>query len=97
MQKAFDQMKALMTADILCTYPDHNMPFHIFTDALDYQLFACIMQECKPVAYYSKQLNSAQMNYTTIDEEHLCVIATLLEFHSILLGENILGIGDSSQ
>jgi hypothetical protein len=55
-QKAFKQMKALMAADIICAYPD---PFHIFTDASDYQFVTCIMQEGKPVAYYSKRLNSA--------------------------------------
>ncbi len=66
--KALDQMKALLAADILCAHPD---PFHIFTDASDYQLGACIMQESKPVAYYNKKLNSAQTNYATIDKDLL--------------------------
>jgi hypothetical protein len=51
MQKAFDQMKALMAADVLCAYPNHN----------NYQLGECIMQDDIPVAYYSKKLNSAQI------------------------------------
>jgi hypothetical protein len=64
------------------------------------------MQEGKPVANYSKKLNSAQKNCATIDEELLCVIATLCEFYSMLLGaerlahtyhKNILSIGNSSQ
>ena len=71
------------------SYPNHNKSFHIFTDASDYQLGTCIMQESKPVAYYSKNFNSAQMNYATIDIELLCVIGTLWELCSMLLGAEL--------
>lgn len=59
MQLAFDKMRCLMEEDVLAVYPDHNKRFHIFTEASDYQLGACIVQDWLPVAYYSRKLNKA--------------------------------------
>ena len=50
MQQAFVKMGALMTADALAAYPDHNKRFDIYTDASDFQFGVCIVQEGRLVA-----------------------------------------------
>jgi hypothetical protein len=51
-KKAFDKMRLQMAADALAAYPNHNRWFDIYTDASDFQLVACIIQEGRPIAYF---------------------------------------------
>ena len=53
-------MKSLIASDALLAYPDHYKPFHIETDASDFQLGTIIKQDNCPVAYYTRKLNNAQ-------------------------------------
>jgi transposase InsO family protein len=89
-QDAFDQIKTLISKETLLTFPNFNEPFHIFTDASKYQLGAVIMQNNKPLAFYSRKMNEAQKRYTTGEQELLSIVETLKEFRNILFGQQII-------
>jgi len=89
-QDAFDNMKKLIAQETLLTYPDFNKPFEIHTDASDVQLGACISQDGKPVAFYSRKLNPAQTRYTVTERELLSIVETFKEFRNILLGQQLI-------
>ena len=66
-QKFFEAIKRVIGREVFLGYPDFNAPFEIHTDASKLQLGAVISQKCKPVAFYSRKMNSAQQTYTTTD------------------------------
>ncbi len=82
-------MRLLMAADALEAYPDHNKLFNVDTDASDFQLGTCIIQEGRPAAYFLQKLTKSQQNYTTMEKEMLSIVATLKEFWGMLLGADI--------
>jgi hypothetical protein len=59
MQQAFDKMRLLMAANALAAYLNHNKRFEIYTDASDFQLGACIIQEGRPIAYFLQKLTKS--------------------------------------
>jgi len=94
MDKAFEEVKKLVSAAALCAYPDHNKRFVIETDASDYQMGAIIKQEddnglLRPVAYFSQKFNKAQLNYSTRDQELLSIVMVLKKFRTMLLGAQL--------
>ena len=50
---AFQKMKVLIAKDNILAYPDFSKKFTIHTDASYAQLGAVIIQEGKPLAFYS--------------------------------------------
>jgi hypothetical protein len=75
-QKEFDAIKQKMSRDTLLAFTDFEKEFHVYTDASNKQFGAVIMQEGKPLAFYSRKLNSAQTHYTTGEQGLLSIVET---------------------
>ena len=88
-KKCFEAIKRVIGREVLLDYLDFNAPFEIHTDASKLQIGAVISQKGKPIAFYPRNMNSAQQNYTTTEKELLSIVATLKEFHNILFGHQI--------
>jgi RNase H-like domain found in reverse transcriptase len=95
-QQAFDKIKKVIENEVLLAYPDFNKPFHIYTDASDHQLGAVIMQDKKPIAFYSLKLTAAQRRYTTSEGKLLSINESCKEYKNILLGYPIIVYTDHS-
>jgi hypothetical protein len=69
---------------------DFNNPssFHLYTDTSDHHLGAVIMQDKKPIAFNSRNLNTDQNRYSTTkrDRKLLSAIETCKEYKNILSG-----------
>eukprot|EP00957_Ditylum_brightwellii_P140849 10728730-Ditylum_brightwellii.AAC.1 len=66
-------MKSVMVSETLMTYPNHNLPYNINTDVLDYQMGTVLVQNGKAAAYCSKKFNKAQEHYSTMEKELLSI------------------------
>jgi hypothetical protein len=99
-QQSFDKIKKVIGTEVqvLFCYPDFNKPvlFHLYADASDHQLGSVIMQNKKPIAFYSRKLNIAQKWYinTEKNRELLSAIETCKEYKNILLGYPIIVFTD---
>ena len=82
-------MKQVMSRAVTLAYPDFNAPFEVYTDASDKQLGGVITQKVRSLAFYSRKLRGAQLNYTVTEKELLSVVETLKEFRCILYGQRI--------
>ena len=85
-QDALQKLKrSLVEAPLLHT-PDEAKPYQVITDASDYGLGAILLQEGRPVAFESRKLNSAQLNYTVIEKKMLAVVHALRVWRCYLEG-----------
>ncbi len=84
--KAFQEMKKIVSHEVLLSFPDYSLPFELHTDASDLQMGAVLKQGNKTLAFFSKKLTKTQQNYGVGEKEMLSIVTALKEFRTKIYG-----------
>ncbi|PNF43128.1 hypothetical protein B7P43_G18013 [Cryptotermes secundus] len=97
-QTSFELLKSKLTKAPLLQYPDFSKPFILTTDATGYAIGAILSQgklgQDKPIAYASRTLNKAELNYATVEKELLAIVWACKHFRPYLLGRKFQIVTD---
>jgi hypothetical protein len=85
-QDAFKLLKQKLTKAPLLRTPDESLPYEVVTDASNLGLGGVLLQEGQPVAFESRKLNDAELNYQTTEKEMLAVVHALRVWRCYLEG-----------
>ena len=91
-QEAFDKLKQAMLEAPILHYYDYELPTRVETDASNGVVAGVLSQQdpqtqfWHPVAYFSKTMQPAELNYDIHDKEMLAIILSLEEWRAELEG-----------
>ena len=94
-EKAFVDLKEVLTSDAVLTIADYLKPFVLFVDASNVAVSVVLAQRNElnlfmPIAYISKKLTKCQRNYSVVEKELLAILLAVRQFACYLSGETVI-------
>ena len=87
-------LKDKLTSSPVLSLPDFSKTFEIDCDASGIGIGAVLMQDGKPIAYFSEKLNGASLRYPTYDKELYALVRALDVWSHYLLPKEFVSHTD---
>ena len=93
-ETALTQLKSVLSSAPVLRFYDTSLPTTLQVDASKSGLGACLMQQGQPVAYASRAMTNAEINYAQIEKEMLAIVFGCERFNVYTYGADIEVLSD---
>lgn len=89
-EMAFEELKVVMTQSPVLTLPNFTKPFVVECDASNTGIGGVLMQEQRPVAFFSRALDGRKLALLAYDKEMLALVLAVRKWRPYLMGQKFI-------